>query len=87
MLKKIRISGPFSTYAVMELVFSRSNEPVLPAQASLAESLPVASGVVLARTKCRFKRERVPESPAPLEKAPSEERRTTLFSSMIVVGI
>jgi hypothetical protein len=73
---------------VKELVFSRSNEPVLPAQASLAESLPITSGVVLARAKFRFTRERVVRKPpASLGGALSDERRTTLFSSMIVVGI
>lgn len=71
-----------------ELVFSLSSEPVLPAYTSFAESLPITSGVVLARAKCRLRRERVANKPpAPLEEALSDERRTTLFSSVIVVGM
>jgi len=73
---------------VKELVFSRPNEPVLPAQASLAESFPITSGVVFARAKCRFKRGRVVrEPPAQLEQALADEGRITLFRSIVVVGI
>jgi len=73
---------------VKELVSSRSNEPVLPAQAPLAESFPITSDMVLARAECWFKRGRVVrEPPVPLEQALADERRTTLFRSMISVGI
>ena len=85
--RKSNLLAP-SGYVVKEFVSSRSNEPVPPAQAPLAESFPITSDTMLARAKCRFKRGRVVrEPPAPLEQALADERGTTLFSSIIAVGI